>query len=409
MTQAESTSRKPSRRFEARRAAIVSSAVEVLNRKGVQGMTLGDVAANLGIVPTGIIYYFKNKEDLAAACLLRAADRFTGLVDAAKACGPDPAVRLSTYLDQLVEERRRIALGEAEEICLFNDVRALNHPEVNAAYDDLFRSTRRLFEHQKLSRIERNARTHILVAEAFWTAAWLPGVDPADYPRTGERMRSILLNGMAAPGAPWSPLPLPELVMPEAAGGEICPGAFLRAATQLINEQGYLGASVEKISARLNVTKGAFYHHNENKDDLVAACFERTFEVMRRAVWAAESVSSSGLQTLASAASALVEYQLKGNAPLLRASALSAVPEPLREELILGFDRLSNRFASIICDGIADGSIRPVDANVAAQLVTAMVNAGASLHHWAPGLTPANAAALYVRALFEGLLSPSAG
>ena len=35
-----------------------------------------------------------------------------------------------------------------------------------------------------------------------------------------------------------------------------------------MNEHGYLGASVQKISERLNVTKGAFYHHIEAKDDL---------------------------------------------------------------------------------------------------------------------------------------------
>ena len=55
--------------------AIVASAVEVLNRKGVRGMTLGEVAASLNLVPTGVIYYFKNKEDLAAACFLKGVER----------------------------------------------------------------------------------------------------------------------------------------------------------------------------------------------------------------------------------------------------------------------------------------------------------------------------------------------
>ena len=36
------------------------------------------------------------------------------------------------------------------------------------------------------------------------------------------------------------------------------------------------------ISARLNVTKGSFYHHNDAKDDLVVECFQRSFETMRR-------------------------------------------------------------------------------------------------------------------------------
>ena len=63
---------------------------------------------------------------------------------------------------------------------------------------------------------------------------------------------------------------------------------FLRAATGLINAEGYHGASVERISSKLNVSKGAFYHHNETKDELVVACFQRTFDIMWRAIHAAE-------------------------------------------------------------------------------------------------------------------------
>jgi len=37
---------------------------------------------------------------------------------------------------------------------------------------------------------------------------------------------------------------------------------------------------VEKISARLGRTKGSFYHHYKNKDELVAACYDRTFAII---------------------------------------------------------------------------------------------------------------------------------
>jgi AcrR family transcriptional regulator len=162
---------------------------------------------------------------------------------------------------------------------------------------------------------------------------------------------------------------------------------------------------VEKISARLNVTKGAFYHHNETKDDLVEACFERTFQVMRAAIRQAEAVSASGYQALASVSAALVEYQMSGNAPLLRISALTSLPEAIQPRLLRQFDRLSERFASMICDGVADGSLRPVDVNVAAQMITGMINAAAELRYWTPDATPATAADLYVRPFFEGLVS----
>ena len=402
------TTRRPSRRYEQRKNAIIASAVEVINHKGVRGMTLGDVAACLDLVPTGLIYYFKNKEELAAACFLRGVERFNQLIEAASA-EEDTRRRLVAFIEGYFEFRRRAALREVEQIAVFNDVRAIDSPAVNDAYVDMFRAARRLFDGGQapaMERRERNARTHLLLSELFWAVVWLPKSDPEDYPRAASRLVSILTDGLAAPGASWNPVPLPPLLAESGPSGADSSEMFLRAATQLINEQGYVGASVEKISARLNVTKRAFYHHNQTKDDLVLACFERTLDVMRRAIRAAESASSSGYQTLATAAEALVAYQLSGAAPLLRTSALTSLPESLQGELVWKFDRISDRFASLISDGIADGSLRPVDANLAAQSITAMVNAAAELEHWAPGAGPQAASAIYVRPLFEGLLSP---
>lgn len=402
-----STLRAPTKRFEQRKSAIVGSAVEVLNRKGVRGMTLADVATRLGLVPTGVIYYFKNKEELAAACFLDGIERFNRLAAEAEH-GEGVRERLKLFLDAYFDYRRRTFLGEAEPIAAFNDVRALNYAPVNTAYVDMFRRVRGLLEGRETRDLPRpalGARTLLLVSEMFWAVVWLHRHDPEDYSRVSQRVMSIMADGLAAPGAVWNPVALPALI-PE--NGDASGELFLRAATQLINEEGYVGASVEKISARLNVTKGAFYHHNETKDGLVVACFERTFEVMRRAIRQAEAASTNGLQTLASIASALVEYQMAGNAPLLRASALTSAPEALQPKLIAQFDRISDRFASLISDGVADGSVRPVDVNIGAQMLTAMINAAAELHHWAPAVTPQTAAAYYVRPFFEGLLSKQA-
>lgn len=401
--------RAPTKRFEQRKNAIVSSAVQVLNRKGVRGMTLADVAARLDLVPTGVVYYFKNKEDLAAACLLDGIGRFKELAAAGES-GSTVRERLKLFLDAYFDYRRRMLLGEADAIAAFNDVRALNHAPVNAAYVDMFRKIRGLVagpETQGLSRSALGARAHLVVSEVLWAVVWLHRHDPDDFARVSHRVHSIMADGLAAPGLPWAPIALPSLI-PESQGAEASKELFLKAATQLINEQGYLGASVEKISARLNVTKGAFYHHHETKDELVVACFERTFDVMRRAIRQAEASSDNGFQTLATATTALVEYQMTGNAPLLRASALSSAPEGMQPQLVAKFDRISDRFASLISDGVADGSLRPVDVNIAAQMLTAMINAAAELGDWAQGVTPHTAAALYVRPFFEGLLSRQA-
>ena len=401
--------RAPTRRFEAKRNAIVRSAIEELNRKGARGMTLGDVAARLDLVPTGVIYYFKNKEELAAACFLKGLEAYEELI-ATCAGGATDRARMGAFIQAYFEHARQVDVGEADPFPVFNDVRALNHEPVNAAYVEMFRAFRGLLaDKATLPRLHRNARAHLLLSEVFWISAWLDQVEAADYPRTAERMTALLSGGLIGKGRAW-PRPRPLcLTHEDDPTATASPELFLRAATQLINEEGYHGASVERISAKLNVSKGAFYHHNETKDELVVACFQRTFDIMWRAIHAAERAGGSGLDVLASSVAALIEHQMRGDAPLLRTSALTAVPETIRAELMQRFDRISYRFASILCDGIADGSVAPVEVNIASQVITAAINAAAELHYFTPGLEPDAVVDHYVRPLFEGLASPPVG
>jgi hypothetical protein len=90
---------------------------------------------------------------------------------------------------------------------------------------------------------------------------------------------------------------------------------------------------------------------------------------------------------------------------LLRTSALAALPETIRREMVTHSDRVSDRFASMISDGIAEGSLRPVDPFIAAQMLNATVNAGAELGFWVPGVSQKAAPAVFARPLLTGLFS----
>jgi AcrR family transcriptional regulator len=387
-----------------RQADIVRAATRLINEKGVRGMTLADVAAHLGIVPTGVIYYFASKEDLAAACFLKTISVYEALI--AQAARAEAGERIGCFVRGYFELTQRIARGEHDDLTFFNDVRALNDPAVNAAFTAMFLNVRALFGEPPPSRSRRrralNAVTHLLLSQLFWSVVWRPLYDAADYPRMAEKVLDILQHGIKPPSRPWS-APALSIPLGESWTDDVSRETFLRAATQLINAEGYRGASVDKISARLNVTKGSFYHHNEDKDDLVAACFRRTVEFMQRALRAATDLDEDGGRRLASLSVWLVEHQILGDAPLLRTSALTSAPASIRAEILAAFNRVSLGVSSLVSDGIADGSLRPIDANIAAQMITAMINAAAELPFWAPGQSAAEATRSYVRGLAQGL------
>lgn len=399
-------------RYAAKKEAILAAATGILNRRGVKGMTLADVASDVGLITTSVTYYFRRKEDLAAACFIRGIDTFNELaVEAALATGA--RARLARFLELFFDLTRRIRTREAPPIVAFSEMRALKEPlrtKVSDAFNDLFRNIRGVFddpEFADMDRREATARTHLLLEQAFWTVTWLPRYDIEDYPRIKDRMFDILSGGLAVGARAWAPpaLPEPAPAPADATGADASRETFLIAATRLINRKGYRGASVEDISAELNVTKGSFYHHHDAKDDLVAACFERTFQVKRRIQVAARDLKADQWTRLAAVSTALVEYQLSENGPLLRGSAMTALPEDLRFETVERYNRVSDRFAGMISDGIAEGSIRAVDPLISAHMLSSMINAAASLGLWIPGLEREEAAALFARPLLLGVFT----
>ncbi|HYD44414.1 MAG TPA: TetR/AcrR family transcriptional regulator, partial [Phenylobacterium sp.] len=218
-----------------------------------------------------------------------------------------------------------------------------------------------------------------------------------------DRMFDVLVGGLAAHESTWAPAVIPMAELAPRDRHEANRETFLLAATRLINARGYRGASVDKISAELNVTKGSFYHHNDAKDDLVVACFERTFEVIRQAQTQAAALPGDQWTKLSSVAAALVEHQLSDDGPLMRTSALSAVPPGIRHDLVGQSNKVSEAFAAMISAGIAEGSIRPVDPAIAAQMLMSTLNAAAELQYWVRGITQKQSASVFVRPLLMGL------
>jgi AcrR family transcriptional regulator len=393
-------------RYAEKQDAIVVAATELLLERGLKGFTLADVAERTGMVKQGVAYYFSKRDDVAAACIEKTAVRLNAVTLPALEAST-ASERVSAFLRGFLALSGRIAAGEEPAMATFDELSVLNqatYPHVISTVALMFRHVRALFDTPDLawmSRRTRIARGHLLLHFALTTPAMEWSSNPADYARTGERVVDIALNGLAAPGKTWLPPPLPPIAPVDAPARE----AFLRAAIRLINEQGYRGASVEKISKELKMSKGAFYHHNDAKDDVVIRCFERTIALITQIQLAAQAAPFDGLTQLAGASKALAELQLSDQGPLLRTSALYALPAGATPAVQKQWNRLVRRFTGLLCDGIADGSVRAVDAAIAGNLVMATINAAANLPVWID-VSKDEITDLYVRPLFSGLLAP---
>ena len=402
-TQDETAGAVPGDRFQRRRADIIAAAIPVLNDQGFNGMHLTAVAELIGLRATGVTYYFPRKEELAVACLEAGFAALHGMLDAAEA-ETDAASRIARLIGLHVARDADVRRGEAAPLASFAAIRAIDGPpraRVAEGYKRMFHRVRGLLDAPELARLDaadRTIRAILLLEQLAWSSSWLDGYDLDLFPRLAARMSDLVVHGIVRAADAHAPHP----VDPRSGATDLSKESFLVAATRQINAHGYRGASVDRISASLNRTKGAFYHHNEAKDDLVAACFRRSFSIASEAQRQARALPGTERDRLISAVAGLIRFQLGAEGPLLRASVLSSMPHAYQVEIISQSDRVSRQFGAMIADAIADGSIRPVDPAIAGALVHAAVNVASDIRDLTFAAGPDIVDRL-VRAIFSGL------
>ena len=115
------------KRFQAKRDAILAAAAAAINEQSAKGMTFADVARRVGLNTTSVTYYFKRKEDLAAAAFENTLDR---LLDMLAIAGrePTPQARIARYIALNMARLARIERGEETAFAVLSDLRAMEEP-----------------------------------------------------------------------------------------------------------------------------------------------------------------------------------------------------------------------------------------------------------------------------------------
>ena len=257
----------------ASRDAIIAAATEIPNRRGVRGMTLALVAERVGLITTSVTYYFKKKDELAAACFLSGVERLKALVREASA-EPTASARVrrprwnctSPFAPASPPARRRRFRCSAISARSRRQRSARPPPPTRScsAASGAFsrRRTRKSSGAARRPPAPRSCSSR--------STGWRPGC-PATRPTTTTASVTACTTSWSA--AVSRPRPAPFSSGDSAAGSWVvaAPGgrtpqpadaASSLAATRLINQRGYHGPPPWKlISASLNVTKGSFYHH----------------------------------------------------------------------------------------------------------------------------------------------------
>lgn len=156
--------------------------------------------------------------------------------------------------------------------------------------------------------------------------------------------------------------------------------AVLLAAVRMFNARGYHAASLDDVAASLGISKPTIYHYLGNKEQVLVECVNRGLSMLREAADAATGAPGSGHDRLRAF---LLRYAcinmddfgrcvIRTNEEVLSMDSATRFRARKRE--------IDAAVRGMIAEGIADGSIVPVDVRFASFALAGALNWPARWH-----------------------------
>jgi len=407
---------------DAKRLAILSQTARLFNYKGSRAATLRDIAESLGLTKTSLYYYVKTKEELIYQCYMSALDHHLANLDKIEADYTAHGDCLSQFFLLQFDDWIAAREGRGPYIAAMLEIASLkgeHRRAVESRYIEMFQRVRAHLREGaadgSMRRVETISATRALLGSVEWAFSWLHHIPLEEVRDTAGQALEIVTHGLSSLSGEYRAKAIPLEPSDDISlhgfdreqQNRLKQEAFLKSGTWFFNKKGFSGTSLDEIAENLNVSKGAFYYHIKNKDDLLYKCYSRTLDIVERIYRQASDLNSSGIEKIEHACRRIFHVQNSDQGPLIRYSSITALPLPRRREILRRTDACNECFGQFIREGMEDGSVRAVNPFVAQQLIAGAVNASMDIELWRPVVDVDKAAIDYFDIFFNGLLPRS--
>lgn len=142
---------------------------------------------------------------------------------------------------------------------------------------------------------------------------------------------------------------------------------ILAAALKLFVEQGYFNTNVPDLSRESRCSVGSIYHNFKNKEEVAAALYQECIRSFREAIENAITDKQETSQIIKQLVKSFLQFS-EVNQHLSKYIWLCRHNEFMSQianhPTMIGFDRLGRLLTKTIKDGIRNGEIKPLKANL---------------------------------------------
>lgn len=150
--------------------------------------------------------------------------------------------------------------------------------------------------------------------------------------------------------------------------------AIIREAARVFNRRGSHGAKLDDVADRLSVSKAALYRYVQNKQDLLYACHVEAMEIANDAMDRGEAEGRDGLEKIQIGMAAYLREMIGAMGVPVLILEENALTGEQAEHVIALRDAFEVRMRRLVAEGIADGSILPLNPKMAIFMLLGAVH-----------------------------------
>ncbi|MBT6319155.1 TetR/AcrR family transcriptional regulator [Porticoccaceae bacterium] len=401
--------------------AILSEAAQLFNWQGSRATTLADIAGSMQLTKTCVYYYVKTKEDLIYQCYVSSCAMWLDHVQAANQLQGNGIEKIISLVKRHFYQYIDTLQGVGPHYALLSEISALDaeHAEdIMQRWSNIFADCQQMVEQGIDEGLIEDLDPAVIVTGIFsilqWFPVWLNRSHGANPEPVIEGVLDILVNGLSAQKHQFVDIQFPQLSglqldsFDREYQSHIKREAFYRVGAIYFNQKGYKGTSLDEIANSLDVTKGAFYYHIKNKEELLYQCFNRSLDVESRLLNKAGASQANGLKKIELSLRYLFNIQFSEQGPLIRYRALPSLDEQHRKAVLKANKNNSKILGTYIDQGFADGTLRPMDVDIAQNVLSGAVEASPELANWIADIRSPEVSAAYFNLFINGLARRSA-
>ena len=201
--------------------------------------------------------------------------------------------------------------------------------------------------------------------------------------------------------SPWRPQR--EREHDRKADRELKREAVLRTAAQVFNEKGFQAATLDEVAERLHVSKPTLYYYVKNKDEILFECVRIGLTMLQQAVAEVDAAGGRAFDKLVATMREYVHIVTQDFGMCIIRVGEDPLPAPSRIALREMKRGLDLEFRRLIEQSVAEGSIAPCDAKIAAFTVAGALSWIGRWYRPGGELTPDQVADQVIALLCRGL------